>query len=285
MIGSCSQFCLILQLHRVAVPFPPTFASPWRNSFVQIHGRTPLLKAKFGTTPQKRPKNDLNWGVGSFYCTNKPPLRNPWFSYEIIVLATKFESPYQNWEFGEGFPHQDLVRGWATRGWSYNLDYLSDSRPSVPHFWMSHPDTKGHITANPTWGDIFECCFKAQSSKLERLFSLRRGKRDFELGALSFRTYHPKWDCCTYLPSSGLCLLYSYLGFPRTYPRTRRFLGKGEKNTQALHFPTLLGWKEHISQNGGRLTAESKYQRRSWGRRGLQIAILMFLTPLAEVTL
>ena len=32
--------------------------------------------------------------------------------------------------------------------------------------------------ANPTWGDIFECCFKAQSSKLERLFSLKRGKRD-----------------------------------------------------------------------------------------------------------
>jgi len=33
-------------------------------------------------------------------------------------------------------------------------------------------------TANPTWGDIFECCFKAQSSKLERLSSLKRGKRD-----------------------------------------------------------------------------------------------------------
>jgi len=33
-------------------------------------------------------------------------------------------------------------------------------------------------TADPTWGDIFECCFKAQSSKLERLFSLKRGKRD-----------------------------------------------------------------------------------------------------------
>ena len=39
-------------------------------------------------------------------------------------------------------------------------------------------------TANPTWGDIFECCFKAQSSKLERLFSLKRGKRDVR--ALSF---------------------------------------------------------------------------------------------------
>ena len=39
-------------------------------------------------------------------------------------------------------------------------------------------------TADPTWGDIFECCFKAQSSKLECLFSLKRGKRDFR--ALSF---------------------------------------------------------------------------------------------------
>ena len=36
-------------------------------------------------------------------------------------------------------------------------------------------------TANTTWGDIFECCFKAQSSSL---FSLNRGKRD--LRALCF---------------------------------------------------------------------------------------------------
>ena len=42
-------------------------------------------------------------------------------------------------------------------------------------------------TANPTWGDIFECCFKAQSSKLERLFSLKRGKRDVR--ALSYIEY------------------------------------------------------------------------------------------------
>jgi len=39
-------------------------------------------------------------------------------------------------------------------------------------------------TANPTWGDIFKRCFKAQSSKLKRLFSLKRGKRDVR--ALSF---------------------------------------------------------------------------------------------------
>ena len=45
-------------------------------------------------------------------------------------------------------------------------------------------------TANPTWEDIFECCFKAQSSKLERFFPLKRGKRDvralcFELSKMS----------------------------------------------------------------------------------------------------
>ena len=39
-------------------------------------------------------------------------------------------------------------------------------------------------TTNPTWGDIFEYCFKVQSSKLERLFSLKRVKRDVR--ALSF---------------------------------------------------------------------------------------------------
>ena len=39
-------------------------------------------------------------------------------------------------------------------------------------------------TANPTWGDVFDCCFKARSSKLEGLFSLKRGKRDVR--ALSF---------------------------------------------------------------------------------------------------
>ena len=43
------------------------------------------------------------------------------------------------------------------------------------------------ITADLTWGDIFECCFKAQSSKLERLFwhvSVKRDRSSFELWAL-----------------------------------------------------------------------------------------------------
>jgi len=92
-IGSCSQFCLILQPHRVPVPFPPTFASPWRNNFVQIHGGTTLLKAKFGITPQKRQKNDINWGVGSSYGKNKPPLPNPSFTYNINISSRPYTSP------------------------------------------------------------------------------------------------------------------------------------------------------------------------------------------------
>jgi len=51
-----------------------------------------------------------------------------------------------------------------------------------------HPEHTSHTlipcTADPTWGDIFECYFKAQSSKLERLFSLKRDKRNVR--ALSF---------------------------------------------------------------------------------------------------
>jgi len=39
-------------------------------------------------------------------------------------------------------------------------------------------------TANPTWGDIFECCFKAQSSKLERLFC-HVSALSFELSKMS----------------------------------------------------------------------------------------------------
>jgi len=41
-------------------------------------------------------------------------------------------------------------------------------------------------TAYDSWGDIFECCFKAQSSKLKRLFATFQWKETFELWALSF---------------------------------------------------------------------------------------------------
>jgi hypothetical protein len=60
-------------------------------------------------------------------------------------------------------------------------------------------------TANPTWGDIFECCFKARSSTLELLFSLKRGKRDVR--ALSF-------ELSKMTPQVGLAVIYSIAWYP-----------------------------------------------------------------------
>jgi len=65
-----------------SVPFPPTFASPWQNSFVEIHSGTSLLKAKFGTNPPNRLKHDPHLGVRSSCGTNKHPLPNPSFPYK-----------------------------------------------------------------------------------------------------------------------------------------------------------------------------------------------------------
>jgi len=66
----------------------------------------------------------------------------------------------------------------------YNFGYVCVSRRYITKrctyvYIFSREDT-----ATPTWGGILECYFKAQSSKLERLFSLKRGKRD--VPALSF---------------------------------------------------------------------------------------------------
>jgi len=52
-MGSCSQFCLILQPHRVAVPFTLIFASPWWHSFVQIHSGTTCFFVKIWDYPSK----------------------------------------------------------------------------------------------------------------------------------------------------------------------------------------------------------------------------------------
>ena len=54
-------------------------------------------------------------------------------------------------------------------------------------------------TANPTWVDIFECCFKAQSSKLERLFSLKRGKRDVRAFSFELLKMTPQVKCVNVL--------------------------------------------------------------------------------------
>ena len=129
-IGSCSQFCLILQPHRVAVPFPPTFASPWRNSFVLIHGGTTLLKAKFGTTPQKWPKNDLNWGGGLSYGTNKPTLPNPSFPYEFIwmhlcrYICVFSEIICVHWIFAQ--MHPDNTHQWIFKNSQVNTSFCKN---------------------------------------------------------------------------------------------------------------------------------------------------------------
>ena len=66
--------------------------------------------------------------------------------------------------------------------------------PSKCHKIVHTFDVTG--IATPTWGNIFECCLKVQSSKLERLFcyiSVKRAIRalSFELGK-SFRKCHPR---------------------------------------------------------------------------------------------
>jgi len=57
-------------------------SNPWRNNFVE--GKIWL------PTPQKSPKNYLNWGVGSSYGTNKPPLPNPSFPYETKFWKSQY---------------------------------------------------------------------------------------------------------------------------------------------------------------------------------------------------
>jgi len=54
-------------------------------------------------------------------------------------------------------------------------------------------------TANPTWGDILECCFKVQSSKLERFFSLKRGKRDVQVLSFEFSKFSPQVGLAVHL--------------------------------------------------------------------------------------
>jgi len=104
------------------------------------------------------------------------------------------------------WPRANLVTVGADTWVKSHMSHMNDSC-LVCHERMSHVlRDMSHINdsyiidmwhvpyANPTWGDNFECCFKAQSSKLESLFSLKPGKREIELWALSLRKCHPKWN-------------------------------------------------------------------------------------------
>ena len=72
-MGSCSQFCLILHPHRVVVPFPPTFASPWQNSFVQIYGEQLCSRQNLGPPLKNNPKTTKIWGWGHLMVQIHPP--------------------------------------------------------------------------------------------------------------------------------------------------------------------------------------------------------------------
>jgi len=74
-------------------------------------------------------------------------------------------------------------------------------------------------TTNQTWQLpyrkshlVFECWFKARSSKLEVSFHWNVAKETFELGALSFRKCHPKWDCL-YLPKKSPLATWGQVSF------------------------------------------------------------------------
>ena len=78
----------------------------------------------------------------------------------------------------------------------------------------THMHTHTHIgTANPTWGEIFECCFKAQSSKLECLFCYISVNRDVR--ALCFELWKS-------IPKFHLAWVWLYVGSIHNVYRKRR---------------------------------------------------------------
>ena len=89
LMGSYCQFCVILHPHRVAVPFPPTFVSTWRNSFVQIHGEQLWSRQKLGPFPKNEPKTTKIWGWGHLLEWTNPSgkLLFPWNFTRLLRLV------------------------------------------------------------------------------------------------------------------------------------------------------------------------------------------------------
>jgi len=110
-------------------------------------------------------------------------------------------------------------------------------------------------TDNRTWGDIFECCFKAHSSKLERLFCHVPVERDvralrFELWK-SFRKCPPKW---------GWLYFQKYDDLPGTWYKCddfahRHFIFQGSAWNKPgfgnLAMSWVPGWSKEIPPPGG----------------------------------
>jgi len=81
------------------------------------------------------------------------------------------------------------------------------------------PHIKWACTAYLSWGDIFECCFKAQSSKLERLFCHVSVKRDVRV--LSFEL----WKSFSKMsPKVGLAVHVILIGVMRVQTTQTRCL-------------------------------------------------------------
>jgi len=73
LMGSCSQFCIIQHPHRVPVPFPPTFALPWQNNFVEIHGEQFCSRQNLGAPHKNKPKTTKIGGWGHLMVQINPP--------------------------------------------------------------------------------------------------------------------------------------------------------------------------------------------------------------------
>ena len=154
--------------------------------------------------------NMLGLVIDHFWC-KKYFSRTPG-SYKYtnwIELAPHWPSPRSGFEFLMFSLCQSFVQQWR---WLPKKRLFSSMNGEKCSGWK--------CTANPTWGDIFKCCFKAQSSKLEHLFSLKRGKRDvralsFELLKMSPQVglaVHTKFNRNHYPPKNGLIALQT----PRT---------------------------------------------------------------------
>jgi len=109
--------------------------------------------------------------------------------------------------------------GIITKDLSFCLSWVWKAQPNHRTFDVD-------CTANPTWGDIFEFCFKAQSSKLESLCSLKRGKRDvralsFELSKMSPQVELAVSVCVCVCCCCPLLLLSLYYFNSRAYNVSR----------------------------------------------------------------
>jgi len=113
------------------------------------------------------------------------------------------------WGFFFSFVHYTLFLLKNVVSYMCSSVYIYMCKSSNEVFYIHTNVYKNICTADPTWGDIFECCSIAQSSKLERLFSMKCGKRDvralsFELLKMSPQVGLAVFLICTLLTSASI---------------------------------------------------------------------------------